>query len=54
MMQTESVDYGIDKITIGFIPSEKADALTPKAETLARFVESEFDGKVEVDSCCSI
>ena len=49
MMQTESVDYGIDKITIGFIPSEKADALTPKAETLARFVESEFDGKVEVE-----
>jgi len=49
IMQTESVDYGIDKITIGFIPSEKADALTPKAETLARFVESEFDGKVEVE-----
>ena len=49
MMQAESVDYGIDKITIGFIPSEKADELTPKAESLARFLESEFNGKVEVD-----
>ena len=44
VMQTESMDYGIAKITIGFIPSEKADELTPKAESLARFLESEFDG----------
>ncbi len=48
-MQSESIDYGIDKLTIGFIPSEKADELTPKAESLADFLESEFDGKVEIE-----
>lgn len=49
VMQTESTDFGIDEITIGFIPSEKADELTPKAESLATFLESEFDGKVKVE-----
>ena len=44
MMQTESVDYGIDKITIGFIPSEKADELTPKVESLARFLPQTMSG----------
>jgi len=33
--------------TIGFIPSEKADELTPKAESFAKFLESEFNGKVD-------
>ena len=41
-------DFGITELTIGFIPSEKADELSPKAETLARFLENEFDGKVDV------
>ena len=37
---------GITALTIGFIPSEKADELSPKAETLARFLENEFDEKL--------
>jgi len=41
-------DFGITELTIGFIPSEKADELSPKAESLARFLESEFNGKVDV------
>ena len=48
-LQQEQVGYDIEKLTIGFIPSEKADVLTPKAESLARFLESEFDGQVEID-----
>ena len=48
-VQQEQVGYDIEKLTIGFIPSEKADVLTPKAESLARFLESEFDGQVEID-----
>jgi len=39
--------FGITELTIGFIPSEKADELTPKAESLARFLESDFNGKVD-------
>jgi len=41
-------NFGVTELTIGFIPSEKADELTPKAESLARFLESEFNGKVDV------
>jgi len=40
-------NFGVTELTIGFIPSEKADELTPKAESLARFLESEFNGKVD-------
>jgi phosphonate transport system substrate-binding protein len=49
IVQQEQVGYDIDKLTIGFIPSEKADELTPNAESLARFLESGFDGEVDVD-----
>jgi len=41
-------NFGITELTIGIIPSEKADELSPKAESLARFLESEFNGKVDV------
>jgi len=41
-------NFGITELTIGFIPSEKADELSPKAESLARFLESEFNGKVDI------
>ena len=41
-------NFEVTELTIGFIPSEKADELTPKAESLARFLESEFNGKVEI------
>lgn len=34
----------VDKITIGFIPVEKADELTPKAEVLEEFLEKNLDG----------
>ena len=40
-------NFDVTELTIGFIPSEKADELTPKAESLARFLESEFNGKVD-------
>ena len=38
----------VDKITIGFIPVEKADELTPKAETLEKFLEKKLGIDVEV------
>jgi len=30
-------NFDVTELTIGFIPSEKADELSPKAESLARF-----------------
>ena len=36
-------NFDVTELTIGFIPSEKADELTPKAESFARFLESEFN-----------
>ena len=38
----------VDKITIGFIPVEKADELTPKAEELEKFLESQMGIDVEL------
>jgi len=38
----------VDSLTIGFIPVEKADELTPKAEVLEKFLESELGIDVEV------
>jgi len=34
----------VDEITIGFIPVEKADELTPKAEALEKFLEERLTG----------
>ena len=48
IIDVSSENFGITELTIGFIPSEKADELSPKAESLARFLESEFNGKVDV------
>lgn len=44
--ESESID--VDKITIGFIPVEKADELTPKAQALEKFLEQELGIDVEV------
>lgn len=38
----------VDTLTIGFIPVEKADELTPKAEVLEKFLESELGIDVEI------
>jgi len=45
IIDVSSQSFGVTELTIGFIPSEKADELSPKAESLARFLESEFNGK---------
>lgn len=38
----------VDKITIGFIPIEKAEELTPKAEELEKFLENKLGIDVEL------
>ncbi len=38
-----------DQIVIGFIPTEKAEELTPKAEDLAIFLETKFNNTVDVN-----
>ena len=38
----------VDTITIGFIPSEKAEELTPKAEEFEKFLEQRLDIDVEI------
>ena len=38
----------VDKLTIGFIPVEKADELTPKAQALEKFLENRLDIDVEI------
>ena len=50
--ETNSKITDVDSITIGFIPVEKADALTPKAKALEKFLESELgiDVKIVVPS----
>jgi len=45
---SDSKSVDVDKITIGFIPVEKADELTSKAETLEKFLESELGVNVEI------
>ena len=45
-VSSESID--VDTITIGFIPVEKADELTPKAQALENFLENELGIDVEV------
>jgi phosphonate transport system substrate-binding protein len=44
----ESKIIDVDTITIGFIPVEKADELTPKAQALENFLENEMGINVEV------
>ncbi len=45
-LPSESID--VDTITIGFIPVEKADELTPKAQALENFLENEMGIDVKV------
>ncbi len=45
---SESKIIDVDTITIGFIPVEKADELTPKAQALEKFLENEMGIDVEV------
>ncbi len=42
----QSID--VDKITIGFIPVEKADELTPKAQAIEQFLENKLGVDVEI------
>jgi len=44
--ESESID--VDTITIGFIPVEKADELTPKAQALEKFLETKLGIDVKV------
>ncbi len=45
-VSSESID--VDTITIGFIPVEKADELTSKAQALENFLENEMGVDVEI------
>jgi len=38
-----------EEIVIGFIPTEKAEELTPKADELATFLENKFNNTVDVN-----
>ena len=47
-VSSESNTVNIDTITIGFIPVEKADELTPKAKELETFLENQLGVDVEI------
>jgi len=47
-VSSESKSIDVDTITIGFIPVEKADELTPKAEALEKFLEKKLGVDVEI------
>ena len=47
-VSSESKSIDVDTITIGFIPVEKADELTPKAQALEVFLENELGVDVEI------
>lgn len=47
-VSSESKTIDVDTITIGFIPVEKADELTPKAQALENFLENELDIDVKM------
>ena len=47
-VSSESSTVDVDTITIGFIPVEKADELTPKAQALGTFLENELGVNVEI------
>ena len=47
-VSSESEIIDVDTITVGFIPIEKADELTPKAQALENFLENELGIDVEV------
>ena len=47
-VSSESKSIDVDTLTIGFIPVEKADELTPKAQALETFLENELGVDVEI------
>ena len=47
-VSSESKTTDVDSLTIGFIPVEKADELTPKAEALEKFLESKLGIDIEI------
>ena len=47
-VSSESKPIDVDTITIGFIPVEKADELTSKAQSLEKFLENELGIDVEI------
>ncbi len=47
-VSSESKITDVDSLTIGFIPVEKADELTPKAEALEKFLESKLGIDIEI------
>jgi len=47
-VSSESNTAVVDALTIGFIPVEKADELTPKAQALELFLENELGVDVEI------
>ena len=47
-VSSKNSQIDIDSLTIGFIPSEKADELNPKAEEFANFLEERLGIDVEV------
>ena len=47
-VSSESKSIDVDTLTIGFIPVEKADELTPKAHALEVFLENELGVDVEI------
>jgi len=47
-VSSESKIIDVDSITIGFIPVEKADELTPKAQALEQFLENKLGIDVEL------
>ena len=48
IINVSSESIYVDAITIGFIPVEKADELTPKAQALENFLENEMGIDVEI------
>ena len=53
IIQISSQSVDVSELTIGFIPIEKADELTPKAESLEKFLEQKIpnvDFKIVVPS----
>ena len=47
-VSSESKSIDVETLTIGFIPVEKADELTPKAQALEVFLENELGVDVEI------
>ncbi len=47
-VSTSSGIVDVDTITIGFIPTEKADELTPKAEEMKTFLENKLGTDIEI------